>query len=78
MSQFRVTFDGADCLISITETPDGVSWRARIMRNGCITREITGVCPDTGSPRSEIRPRVEQEVREAVAWLDGRRTTRPK
>jgi hypothetical protein len=78
MSQFRVTFDGADCLVSITDIPDGVSWRARIMRNGCISREVTGVCPDTGSPRSEIPPRVEQEVREAVAWLDGRRTTRPK
>lgn len=77
MLQFRVTLDGADCIVSVTDTSDGVSWRARIMRNGCITREVVGLCPDKSPSPTETQVRVEQEVREAVAWFEGRRADHP-
>lgn len=77
MSQFRVALEGADCLVSFTRAPGGVSWRASIKRSGAITREVTGFCPDSRFTCAEMQLRVEQEVREAVAWLEERRTARP-
>lgn len=76
MSQFRVSFDGVDCLVSLADIPDGVSWRARIMRSGYVTREVTGFSPGMQSSCAAVQSHVEQEVREAVAWFEGR-TARP-
>jgi hypothetical protein len=77
MLQFRTTLDEADRIISVTDTSDGVSWRARIMRKGCITREIAHLCPDRAPSPTETQMRLEQEVREAVAWFEGRQADHP-
>lgn len=72
MLRLRITFDGVDCRVSLIDLTEGVSWRARIMRSSCVTREIMGLCPGMHSSCAEVQSRVGQEVLEAVAWLDGR------
>lgn len=72
MSQFRITFDGVDCLVSLSDLPEGVSWRARIMRRCSVTREITGLFRTSEIASSlSISPRTVECHRQALLRLFG-------
>jgi hypothetical protein len=77
--QFDITIGGAKCAISLADMPDGVSWRARIVRNGSVTRDVTAFVPGPRLSTEETKARVEWEVRAAIEWLEGQRpiTSRP-
>jgi hypothetical protein len=61
MSQFRITLDGTECTVSLADVGNGVGWRARIVRSGAITREVTGFLPDICASSSDARSLVEKE-----------------
>lgn len=76
MLQFEMTLDGVRCTVSWADMPSGVSWRARIVRRGSVTREVTGFIPSVCVSSPETRPLVESAVRDAVAWIHGRLSPR--
>lgn len=73
MAEFTLNIGDAECAVSLLSDPDGVHWRATVVRGRQFTRDISGRCLGMRVADAGVTAQVEVEIRDAIAWIDSRR-----